>query len=211
MENEKVSEFEKSVYNLYLKVLAKYQNRPYRHRKNFDNFKETFVLKKLYQFFNRYSHIDEELFFSAPYEVWEDATYYNLEFYTKRKALNCYVNYKKKLINLPPDDNYQLKKIVTSFYFIKAFCEKTGIGVSDYMNHKEGIYSFLTHLKNDHVSIYALFAFDSFKSKLKNDTDNELKSILFFDTYVDYDIMHRRYVHSEKAKKISRKCLQKIS
>lgn len=211
METEEITNFDKSVYNLYLKVVAKYQDRPYKQRKNFEKFKDYHILKKVSDFLHRYLHIDGEMYFSAPYEVWKDEQFYNLEFYTKRKALNCYVNYKKKLLNLPPDDKYHLKKIIDSFYWIKSFCGGHEISVSDYINHKDGIYSFLTHLKNDYVSIYALFAFDSFRGKLKNDVDNELKRMLFSDLFIDYDIMYRKYVHSDRAKKISKKCLQKIS
>ena len=208
--SEKLDEFSKRIYNDYLRISAKYHNRPYRNRKNFDGFEYNRDLMKIVEVFRKYPHINVDKFFSAPYEIWETNDYFKLDFYSKRKALNAYVQYKKKLIALPPDDEYVIKQLVYGFYFIKEFCRGKGIGVGDYIEHKEGIYSFLTHLKEDKVTIYNLFSFDKFKTKFKKEVDSELKNFLFSDLYIDYDIMYRKYMNSDKCREISKKCLQKL-
>lgn len=208
--SEQLDNFSKNVYNEYLRINAKYHDRPYRRRKNFDGFEYNRDLAKIVEIFKKYPHINVEMFFSAPYEIWETSEYYKLDFFSKRKALNSYVQYRKKLIALPPDNEYVIKKTIYGFYFIKEFCQKVGITVDQYIDHQEGIYSFLTHLKEDRVTIYNLFVFDNFKMKFKKEVDSELKQILFSDLYMDYDIMFRQYMNSEKNKKITKKCLQKL-
>lgn len=205
-----IDDFSRKVYNDYLRISAKYHNRPYKKRKNFDNFEYNRDLTKIVELFNKYPHINIDMFFSAPYEIWDTTEYYKLDFFSKRKALNAYIQYKKKLIALPPDSDYILKKMINGFYFIKEFCIKNHINIDSYINHKDGIYSFLLHLKEDRITIYNLFTFDGFKKKFKENVDSELKSFLFSDLYINYDIMYRQYINSKKCRKISKKCLQKI-
>ena len=157
-----------------------------------------------------YPHIDIDKYFEAPYNVWETNEVYNIDFYSKRKALVCYVNYKKKLISLSPDDSHHLNSVISGFYFIKEFCIKNNLTLNDYINHKDGIYSFLTHLKEDRISIYNLFSLSGFKNKFRDDVDPELKRHLFNDLYIDYDMMHRKYVNSKKCRILTKKCLKKL-
>jgi len=200
----------KDIYNTYLKVRAKYENRPFRYRKDFSKFEYFDDIQKLERFFNNYPYINIEKFLSAPYEIWQDRKSYNLDFYNKRRALRCYVDYKKRLLTLHPDEDIHIDSMKAGFSFIYHFCADRGITIDDYINYKDGIYSFLQHLKEDSVSIYTLFAFDEFKNKLKNDVDSELKNMLYSDLYINYDYMYRMYMTSKKCKEISQKCLTAI-
>jgi hypothetical protein len=207
---EVLSDFHKKIYNVYLKTRATQQNRPYRYRKNFKNFKYTKDVLKIGSLFSNYPHIDVDKYFEAPYKVWDTKEIYNIDFYSKRKALNCYVNYKKMLLSLHPDDPYHLNKLISGFYFIKEFCLTHKLELDEYIDHKDGIYSFLSHLKNDNVSIYNLFSLDGFKNKFRDDVDGELKNTLFSDLYIDYDMMYRRFINSKKCRILSKKCLKKL-
>lgn len=201
----------KHIYDIFLKVRAEVENRPYRTRKNFSNFKDMCFLEKLGRFFSSYPYINKEHYFRAPYKVWNDVTFYNLEFYTKRKALKCYVEYKKYLLTLSPDDNFHLKGVINSFSFIKNFCKQKNIPPNKYLEHKEGIFSFLTHLKEDKISIYSLFVWDEFRNIFKLGVDSELKNMLYGNMYLDYDILYRKYINSKKCRQLTKKCLQKIN
>lgn len=207
-----VGQGEKEIYNIYLRVLAEAQDRPFRYRKNFDNLEDEKAndLIRLNLFFERFPHINKKRFIEAPYKLWGDDEYYPLKFYNKRKALKAYVTYKKKLINLPPDDPHHLKWVIDSFKFIKRFCFEKNINPNNYLDYKDGNYAFLKHLKEESVDIYALFAYEGFKNKLKNNVDSELKRILLGDTFTHYDVMYRKYLFSKKCKIIAKKCLQKI-
>ena len=211
METE-ITEYGKKIYNAYLKSLGIAGDRPYKYRKNFDKFdqEDKGTLIKLETFFRRYDHIDIDMFFIAPYKLWSDVTYYPLEFFSKRKALTCYLNYKKYLLTLSPDDEYHIVNVVKGFYFIKDFCLDNSISINNYLEHKDGIYSFLNHLQRGDISIYNIFVFENFKSIFRDKVDKELKEVLFGSLYKDYDILYRKYVHSNKCSEISKKCLKKI-
>ncbi|NBW58174.1 hypothetical protein EBR43_10440, partial [bacterium] len=66
-----MSEFEKFIYNSYLKVFKTATNSPYKLRKNFSDINdEAFIcVKKLASFFKRFPSIDIESFFKAPYKI----------------------------------------------------------------------------------------------------------------------------------------------
>lgn len=208
--NDILDDFAKNVYNTYLKFIAERQNRPYKRRKSFEKFKMVKELLRVSDIFKKYPHIDIDMYFRAPYELWDTNQFYTFEWYAKRKALNCYVTYKKKLINTHPDEKYQLKKMVEGFKFIQEYCRSKNIPFSEYINQKEGVYSFLNHLKYDKVSIYTLLAIDGFKDKFKNEVDSELKRTLYGDMYLDYDIFYRKFVYSKKSKDIAQKCLKNL-
>jgi len=204
--------FEINIYNLYLKVLGLKNNRPYKFRKHFVSLtdEKKYNTIKLANFFKKYDHIDIETFLLAPYELWEDTKFHSLEFYTKRKALNCYIKYKKKLLMDCPDSKHHLNDIVNSFIFIREFCNKNKINPINYITYDEPNYSFLEHLKYGKVSIYSLFGYDNFKSIFRDSVDSELKSMLFGDMYMDYDILYRRFNNSKKSHELAKKCLIKI-
>ena len=63
-----MTNYEKTIYNTYLRVTRTAQNKPFRYRKNFDNFEDTknyMYVKKLAMFFKNYKHVDPDIFFQA--------------------------------------------------------------------------------------------------------------------------------------------------
>jgi len=201
----------KNIYNTYLRVIGEAQGRGFKYKKNFDDVKPEIenALTKLGLFFGRYPHIDIDMFMIAPYKLWVDQKFFPLEFYTKRKALNCYINYKKQIVLSDPDTTVQLERVISSLKFVYRYCKNKQIAVSDYIRHKEGNYIFLEHLKHDQVSIYFLFAYDDFRD-IFSSIDTELKKALFGDLYATWDNMHRKYNFSKKCRVLAKKGLQKI-
>jgi hypothetical protein len=201
----------KQIYNTYLRAVGEAQGRPYRCRKNFDDLEVGVEgnLLTLGIFFQRYPHINLDLFIEAPYKLWSDRDFFPLDFYTKRKALSCYMQHKKQIILSDPDTAIQLTRVVESLKFIYRYCKEKEIKVDGYITHKDGNYAFLEHLKNDNVSIYALFAFVDFRDVFLS-VDKELKRFLFGDLYTSWDNMHRKYDFSKKCKTLSKKGLEKI-
>ena len=80
-----ITEREKFIYNTYLRVHRTKQNKPFRYRKQFDDFQdnENYIhVKKLGAFFKKFSHIEPEVFFNAPYNLYpDDNSIYDLKFY----------------------------------------------------------------------------------------------------------------------------------
>lgn len=83
-----ISDFQKHIYNTYLKVLAKNSKRPYSNRKNFNtlNEKTKTVLKRLEQFFNSHKNIDMDRFFQAGF-TYLNETFVQLDFFISYKAV----------------------------------------------------------------------------------------------------------------------------
>lgn len=86
------TDFEKQIYNLHLKEYRKAKNQPYRERKNFDKLSEDkkTVLTRLSLLFNNNRDIIISDFFKAPYEVYQDGTFFDLKFFTSQKAIKIY-------------------------------------------------------------------------------------------------------------------------
>lgn len=87
-----ISDFEKHIYNTFLKTARTSANKPYRLRRDFSNLDDITVacLKRLATFFKNHNSIDVEEFFSAPYKLYKDETYYDLKYFTSLKAIKAY-------------------------------------------------------------------------------------------------------------------------
>ena len=56
-----MTNYEKNIYNTYLRISRSQQNSPYKLRKNFNNFEDTenyVYVKRLAGFFRSYKHVD---------------------------------------------------------------------------------------------------------------------------------------------------------
>lgn len=197
---------EKNIYNTYLKVSRTRNNLPYRFRKNFDNFKDSehyVSVKRLGIFFNKFPHIKLEDFFNAPYEVYLDDDMFDLKFYTTPKATKMYGLYTKKRDDESPDSENQIAYIKSSLLFIYEYCRDNKLTLDEYINHRtEDIHTFLTHLRERKVSIYALFGLDGATSALQSYPESRLEFTLgkeFTKNVATYKI---RLYNSRKAKRI---------
>lgn len=87
-----ITDFEKHLYNTFLKTARSSANKPYRLRKDFSNLDDLSVayLKRLSTFFKNHAEICAEEFFSAPYKLYKDEAYYDLKYFTSLKAIKAY-------------------------------------------------------------------------------------------------------------------------
>lgn len=160
-----ITPFQQSIYNTWLRISRTRSKLPYRPRTNWEDVKpEVFVyLTKLSMFFAKHPYIDVECFFAAPYEVYvhDINVTYRLDFYTTHKAISLYTSYLKMLRMLPPDHSLTLLWIKRSFAYIGKFCIKNDMSLVNYGSNTEGrfVAPFLRHVKDGHITIYAMFAF----------------------------------------------------
>ena len=86
------TDFEKNLYNVYLKELRGAKNQPYKKRKNFEKVNETIslCLKKLAIFFNNNKDVNPSDFFKAPYSIYPEGETFDLKFYTTQRAIKVY-------------------------------------------------------------------------------------------------------------------------
>jgi len=197
-----ITEFDKLIYNTYLKASRQSNNSPYKFRKNFDRIDEqTFIcLKKLSSFFKRFPNIKMEDFFNAPFRLYKDETYFPLDFFISLKATKAYTLIQKQVNMLDPDVDEQLKFIKESLVFIFNFCKSKNISFSSYLFHKtKNENSFVLHLKERKVSIYSLFGFNNFEKIFKSKDSEVLKFILGDEFYNNFSVFKTKLLNSKKA------------
>lgn len=215
---ELVTKFEKDIYNLYLKSLRK--GGPYKKRENFDNFieemPEVYIsLKKLCKLFESLPAININLFFESPYKIYGNAETFYLDFYASPKAIKCYREYIKLLMDSDPDNSNQLFFIKESILFISRFCKENNIKLKDYLTNKNGeLYSWMLHLIEMKVSIYVIFGFNYFGFSvysLFGNVTNEQRD-MFLSKYVsEYQKYKEKLENSKIAKDFIKRALKVIN
>ena len=196
-----LSEFEKRIYNEYLKALRR--GKPYSTRKNFDKVDdETFVcLKQLSQFFLSFPHIRIDAFFDAGFK---DAEYQPLSFFKSMRAIKLYNVYMNDKLN-KADDEWVLSFVKESLQFVYKFCKENNIGIDEYIDNESpsGVPWYAIHLKEFKVCIYLLLAFPMFENKLMQHSD-EIELILGKEFIQNFARHRTMFVTSNKCKKIAR-------
>lgn len=192
---------EKQIYNTYLATTRSRQNKPFKLRENFNDFKETkeFVyVNRLKNFFNRYPHININQFFAAPYEIYPDTAHLDIQYYLTRPAIKAYSLYQKKIQEVSPD--LQIEDIRKSFQFIGSFCLKHQLQLWDYVNYKTGcIYTWMMHYREHHINVYSLFEITDLTASLNVVSADE--RVLFTDDLQQTIIKFKtRYHNSTTAK-----------
>jgi hypothetical protein len=201
-----VTSAEQYIYNCYLETSRKLNNKPFKYRKNFDNFeeKEEYVLvNKLSRFFSKYPNINIKDFFEAPYFVYNES-FFDLKFFTTQKAIKSYTAYQNKFLPENPDHEQSIQKIKDSFEFIYNFCKLNNISFDQYINCVESNskwHSFFIHLKNRNICLYPLFIFPNF-DKILREYDKEIKEFVFGDTFQNINFYRTKYYSSSKAKRL---------
>lgn len=209
-----ITEFDKLIYNTYLKTSRQSINSPYKFRRNFDRIDEkVFVcLKKLSSFFKRFPNIKMEEFFNAPYKLYKDETHFPLDFFISLKATKAYTLVQKQVNMLDPDIEEQLKFIKESLIFIYNFCKSKNINFNYYLIHKtNNENTFVLHLKERKVSIYSLFGFYNFEKIFKSKDSEVLKFILGDDFYNNFSVFKTKLLNSKKALNLVTKGYERLS
>jgi len=195
----------KFLYNTYLRISRSKQNKPFKLRNNWEGFEESenFVLiTKLKSFFDRNDIVNIEDFFNAPYEVYQEEGFYDLQFYNTINAVKVYNIYCNLKANLDPDSDVQLNTSIRGLKFIKEFCIENNLKLSEYLTFKQPgaiINSFIVHLKEKNISIYNLFAFVDFERVYSKIDQYALKFILS-DAYNKISIYRSKFYGSKRSK-----------
>jgi hypothetical protein len=209
-----VSEFEQHIYNTHLRISRQKKNLPFKYRKDFDFLDAVYAnsLKKIAIFLGKFNHIKLEDFIKAPYVIYPDENYFELEYYTTLKATKAYTLYQQKLLTMSPDSQDQLENIKNSLLFISSFCKEQNIAIADYINHKTNdTFSFLLHLKEHRVNVYCLFGFNSFDKNIKSVDSDLLSFIIGNDLMANLSTFRTKYFNSSKARTFVELGIQKIT
>ena len=194
---------EKYIYNAWLETLRRLNNKPVRFRKDFSEFDPTSLVQvqRLAYFFTKFPLVNMKDFLEAPYFVYNEK-YFDLKFYNSQRAITAYTTYNNVFLVDNPDHAQSLLKIRDSFVFISKFCKENNIKIAEYTVHvTEKLPSFMIHLKDSSVVLYALFVFPLFDETLAK-YDVEIKRFIFGSTFDKLNFYRTKYYGSRLAKKL---------
>ena len=203
-----VSEFEKRIYNCYLKNLRK--GEPFQYRKDFSDLNPNLIsyLKKISYFLTNYNHINVDEYFEAFNVLHRDEKYPPLNYFFTRSALKTYAIYKKQQENTNPEN--QFESIKNGMRFIGMFCLNNNIDVSDYLSHKTGyMYSWLNHYREHRINPYCLFELGNIFNILNSIPKDELY-LFGEDIHQNLVAFRDRYDKSKKTKDFVKEASLKI-
>jgi hypothetical protein len=204
-----MTDFQKRIYNSHLAISRKMRDKPFRIRKDFSDMDQTKLdrLASLERFFNSYQNIKIDDYFSAPYVIFEDDDYFDLDFYLTSKAKKAYSQYMKKIEMDDPDSESSLNRMVDSLKFVKNFCREKNLTLKEYPLYIEGaLPTMIDHLKNHHINMYALHALGVSKIEV----ENRILDFIFSDFWITFQKTKNKFYLSKKMKEFSKQAIDKI-
>jgi hypothetical protein len=195
-----VTPLEIRIYNTHLAISRSLKNKPFKIKKDFIGFEKDpkyIFVKRLSNFFTRYPEIDMSLYFKAPYKLYNDVEYFDLNYFASPRAIKSFTIYKQILIKTSPDSQYD--NVKESLIFISKFCLKNKIQLHDYLSFKENgsENSWVYHLKKNEINLYSLMEFDNVSSYI-NEMAEDTKEFFLGDFGKNFLEYRQKYVNSEK-------------
>lgn len=195
-----------AIYNTYLRNSRLKRNLPFKKKIDFsgmENDPKYATLLKLENFFKRNPYINLNDFFEAPYEVYSDEKYFNLDFFLTQKAIKVYNIFEKKKLLLDPDADLQRSAVIAGLEFIYDFCKNNSLTLDQYMGHKTNALSTVfIHLKEKNISIYNCLGFADFQN-IMNQHNYEMLEFMLGDTISKISFFRTKFYSSKKCIKIS--------
>ena len=207
----KMTEFEKQIYNSYLAITRQIKNKPFKKRVNFENFEQTpeyLLVKRLCILFSKHKEIDIKTYFEAPYKIYQDASFFDLGYYSSPRAVKAYTLYRKILNSNNPDDC--VDEVKKSLEFLTKFCIESNIQLLDYTKHSSGsIPTWVEHIKRNQIHPYTLMEFTGIYKTLNTLTPEE-QEILLGSFASDYFKFRDKYNNSNTLKPLLQKAFFKL-
>jgi hypothetical protein len=207
-----LTELEKRLYNKHLAISRSLKNKPFSLRKDFCDIVNTEKHKFLFRIatlITKHPEIDIDLFFKAPYSLYPDVNYFDLEYFSSMRAIKAYTTYKNTIVLQDPDN--QLDSIKNSLKFITNFCIETNIHLHQYPYHRTAdLYSWMIHYKENKINIFCLFEFSNIFSLIK-ELPEDIQRLFCFDFVNKFQHFFSLYTNSKQAKPYIKKTFPKLS
>ena len=209
---EQVTDLEKAVYNKHLAVSRSIKNKPFKLKQRFDDLigtdKHKF-LKRISNLFKKHSEIDINTFFEAPYKLYPDVEYFDLEYFSSMRAVKSYTMYKKIKLLKNPDE--QVDEIEKSLRFIANFCIQENIHFHNYIRHTTAdMCTWFKHYKENKINLYSLFEFTDVFS-IATQASQDLQAFFADDFLNHFKTLHSSYNNSNNAKPFVKKAFTVLS
>ena len=190
-------------------ISRKMREKPFRIRKDFSDLDQSKIdkLDLLERFFNSHKSVNIDDYFSAPYVIFEDDEYFDLDFYLTSKAKKVYSQYMKKIEMDDPDSENSLKRLVDGLKFVKNFCEEKNLTLEEYPLYIESnLPCMVDHLKNHKINMYCLHAL----GVTKIGVENRILDFIFSNFWTTFQKTKNKFFLSKKMKELAKKAITKI-
>lgn len=157
------------IYNTWLKITARYNNRPYKKRVDFGSLKEDdkVALDKLYRIFDNFPGVNIDRYFSAGYELHKNDfdsgnAFIPLREFATPSALKHYHIFTSSMSNKKMTDTGVMQDVLNGFLYIKSKCESNNWKLSHYIGSHDdkSTYEWVLDYANHKISPYNIIAFD---------------------------------------------------
>lgn len=201
---------EKFIYNSYLIANRKSKNKPFKLRKDFTDVSDEhyILLKKLGAFFEHNQTISVNDFFWAPYEVYSKDEYFDLHFYTTRKAIVAYTQFMRKKETQDADSEGCIDDCKRGLKHIYTECVINALTLAQYRESSLPIPKFLVDLKSHQINFYILHGLDV--EKQIKQIQPELLDFYCKDFYNLYYSTRTKFITSTRLKNVIRDGLKII-
>jgi hypothetical protein len=206
-----INETQKYIYNTFLRTSRSSNNKPFKYRKNFDSVDPTteLILKKLSSLFKSHPSLVVEEFFQAPYKLYKDQTFFDLQFFVTQRAIKCYTEYIKLRDSLKADDEEMVDNCKKTCIFLYNYCKDSNITLKEYREAKDGMLPLaITHLKTHRINFYTLHALDI--KHLVDPTLIEVYDLMFENFSNTYHKTYSNFIKSTRLKVVLREALSII-
>lgn len=187
----------KQIYNLYLKAYRVNNKQPFRAKQKFNDIeKDPVKLKQLDHLrilFEKYPAFCSDIFFNAPYKIYQDENpYHSLKFYTSFKGVSTCIAYIKILQSGTPTEQFDYMK--ESYKFVARFCIEKNISLDKYTDYCSiSQNDCLLHMKQHKICWYLIFSIPKLYDLLKSLPSDEFA--IYFGS-VDLNGLYQRYISS---------------
>jgi hypothetical protein len=209
-----LSDYEKHIYNVFLRTTRTAAGKPYKLRKVFDDVdpSTTLYVQRIGRILNKFKHISAEDFFTAPFKLYGADEYYDLKFFASQRALKSYTTYIKQEVDADPDSVAILQRVANSLKHIKDFMIHQRLDVASYAQHMtNNLPSFVLHLKERMLSPYVMQEIPHADVILRSQ-DADVMRFMFGDNFFEnLNIYRTRYLASSQCKQLVRAGIRKIS
>lgn len=199
-----MTELEKRIYNKHLAVSRSLRNKPFKLKNDFTDFEKDTrypAVKRISNLISKYPDINLDTYFIAPYKLYKDVEYFDLNYFASPRAIKSYTIYKQEQLQKTPDSQWD--DIKKSLRFIGIFCLKQNIDLTEYSTFSitgtEPEWTY--HIKKGHVNIYSLMEFPGIYDlidKMPLDT----KDLLLGDYGINFTNYWSNYKLSSKVRSL---------
>jgi len=203
---------ERSIYNKHLIISKVSRNKPFKKREDFTGFEDDLrymYVKKLAIFFSKYADVDMDVYFLAPYKLYPDVMYFDLQYYASPRAVKTYTIYQKEQAVKSPDE--QIEYVKKSLEYVAKYCIEKKIQLEEYKQYRDTSIEpeWMYHIKRSKISCYALMEFSGIYDIINDIPKDEISLLLedFGTNYIDYK---HRYNNSKTLKPFLVKAHEKI-